>query len=320
MKKNTLYLSIILYFLISLFIFNFSYNYIKNEEKRLFNEKFNYNLKSHEKSFNSLIHDKKNATLAIAISAAKDLAIKEAIETNDNSKIDLISFSKKLKEETLFKNVWFQILDKKGRSFYRSWTDQNKDSLIFRPDVKSVLKNQKILASISVGRYDMTFKSMVPIFSEEKLIGIFEVITHFNSISKILEKDKVYSLILADKIYKDKLTHPFSKKFIDDYYIANLNAKEELITLVKEHNLEKILKINDYKLIKNNIITTSKIIELNNKVIGYVILTKHLSDIDRNDIDMFKQTYITYVIIFIILIGLLLLCLIIICIPIKLRN
>ncbi len=58
----------------------------------------------------------------------------------------------------------------------------------------------------------MTFKSMVPIFSEEKLIGIFEVITHFNSISKILEKDKVYSLILADKIYKDKLTHPFSKK------------------------------------------------------------------------------------------------------------
>ena len=149
----------------------------------------------------------------------------------------------------------------------------------------------------------MSFKSMVPILKDNELIGIFEVITHFNSISKILEKEKVDSLILAHKKYKDKIKYPLTKKFIDDYYIVNFNAKKYLIDLVEKESIEKILDVKNYKIINKNLLLTQQVIKFENETIGYVILTKNLNNIDVSSILATKKSSIKNLILFIILIG-----------------
>lgn len=300
-SKTLINLSI--YLIISLVIGVFSFNYIKQEEQILLSQKYSTIAQHMKTNIASLIEDKKNATLAFAISASKEEKIQTALLQNNPKIVDFRAYSQELREKTKFKNVWFQILTNEGKSFYRSWTNKKSDSLTFRPDVQKMLLLKKIQASISVGRYDMTFKTMIPIFSNKKFIGIFEIITHFNSISRIMEKGQIDSIMLADKRYKTKLAHPFTKKFIGEYYIANLNAKPEFIKLIKEYSVEKLLAVDDYIILNNKLLTTYEIIEIDNKPIGYVILSKDLKNINTKQIMAFKKTALSFLIFTIILLG-----------------
>ncbi|WP_421716276.1 ATP-binding protein [Arcobacter arenosus] len=291
------------FILVSVLIYMITDFYIQKEQDNKLLQKYYTSSEYIKKNLLTLISDKKNATLSIALSFIDNKEIINSILTKNKLNLDLNKYSLELRKYTKFKNVWFQILDKEGNSFYRSWSDHKSDSLKFRPDVKKILKTKKIQTSISVGRYDMSFKSMVPILKDNELIGIFEVITHFNSISKMLEKQKIDSLILADKKYKNKIKYPFTKKFMGDYYIANFNAKEYLIDLVKKESIEKILEIKDYKIINENYLVTQQVIEFENEIIGYIILTKNLKDIDVSSIVDAKKSSIKNLILFIILIG-----------------
>ena len=67
----------------------------------------------------------------MAMSIAKIKKIAEALLTKKNTHVDYKNFSSELRRTTRFKNVWFQIIDKNGNSFYRSWTDKTTDSLKF---------------------------------------------------------------------------------------------------------------------------------------------------------------------------------------------
>ncbi len=298
-----IFIKLLSFILVSLLIFTISNFYIQKEQNNKLLQKYYTSSEYIKKNLLTLISDKKNATLSIALSFIENKEIIDSILTGNSLNLDLNKYSLQLREYTKFKNVWFQILDKDGNSLYRSWTNHKKDSLKFRPDIRKILKTRKIQTSISVGRYDMSFKSMVPILKDNELIGIFEVITHFNSISKILEKEKVDSLILAHKKYKDKIKYPLTKKFIDDYYIVNFNAKKYLIDLVEKESIEKILDVKNYKIINKNLLLTQQVIKFENETIGYVILTKNLNNIDVSSILATKKSSIKNLILFIILIG-----------------
>jgi len=302
MKVKTLII-LFSFILVSLLIYLITDFYIQKEQNNKLTERYYTSSEYIKKNLLNLISDKKNATLSIALSFLENKEIINSILTKNSSNIDLNKYSLQLRKYTKFKNVWFQILDKDGNSFYRSWSDHKKDSLKFRPDVKKILKTKKIQTSISVGRYDMSFKSMVPILKDNELIGIFEVITHFNSISKMLEKQKIDSLILANEKYKNKIKYPFTKKFIGDCYIANFNAKDYLIDLVKNKGIEKILEIKNYRIINEKFLVTQQVIEFENEVIGYIILTKNLNDIDVSSILDAKKSSTKNLILSIILIG-----------------
>ncbi len=293
------------FILVSLLIYLITNFYIQKEQNNKLLQKYYTNSEYIKKNLLTLISDKKNATLSIALSFVENKEFINSILTKNSSNIDLNKYSLQLRKYTKFKNVWFQIIDREGNSFYRSWSDHRNDSVKFRPDVKKILETKKIQTSISVGRYDMSFKSMVPILINNELIGIFEVITHFNSISRMLEKQKIDTLILADKKYKDKITYPFTKNFMGDYYIANFNAKEYLIDLVKNEGIEKILNINDHKIINKKFLLTQQPIEFENEIVGYIILAKNLKDIDVSSILAAKKSSIRNLILFIILIGIL---------------
>ncbi|WP_375723108.1 ATP-binding protein [Arcobacter sp. KX21116] len=293
MNKKPLIIYILLFIIIIFTFVYISFNYLKSHEKELLNNKYTILSTQLNKNINFLIEDKKTATLSLAIATSKFENIKNSLITKDISNLDLSSFSKELGANTSFKNIWFMIIDKNGKSLYRSWTEHKNDTLIFRKGIKDLLKNPKITTTISVGRYDMTFHSIIPIYDQKEFLGIFEVITHFNSIAKDINKSNANSLILADKKYFNSLKYPFTNNFIDEYYISNLDAKDYLINLIKKIGIEKVLKTNNYLIIDNKFISTYKIKDFEKENIGYIVFSKNLEDIDMSDISKFKTNFIT---------------------------
>lgn len=192
------------------------------------------------KSIDSLIVEKQEATLAMAISLAQDSLFKEALRRGDNSLVDLDSISKSYSLNTAYKNVWIQLIDKDGVSFARSWSEESGDSLYdLRDDLRLILKDREVKSTISVGKFTISFKSMVPLFDNNgNFLGVIEIITHFNSIEKRLQSMGYESLVFVDKKFKTQLTESVTNFFMDEYYVANFERNHKLVESIKEKGVE----------------------------------------------------------------------------------
>ncbi|WP_321495518.1 cache domain-containing protein [uncultured Desulfobacter sp.] len=179
----------------------------------------------------TLIDEKKNATLGIALALAQTGSVQRALAVCDPLGLDLSQFSLLLRRETSFKNVWIQIVDKEGKSFYRSWTDAHGDDLRkIRTDVCRMASNPGATTAISVGKFDIAIKAMAPVYdSGGAFLGFLEIITHFNSIAENLKSEGFETVILVHKKYKNQIRFPFTDKFVGQYYVANKNAPQYLL-------------------------------------------------------------------------------------------
>ena len=304
MKKVKFNITIILFFLfVSVFVILVASQLLQDKVKLLKDEKYFSIAKEIKNQTKILIDEKSNATLTIGMSLALDKSIIEALKSGIPSSIKLKEFSSSLRKNSDFKNVWFQIIAKDGKSFYRSWIDKKGDSVLSaRVEVVKILKKPEIMSIVSVGKFDMTFKSMVPIYDNGELLGIFEVITHFNSISKNLKNKDINSVILVDKKYKKQLIKPFTKLFIEDYYIANLDADSIYINQIKQKGVKELLTYNTYyeDKVNNNLITIYKLPDINSNPMGYFVLFKKISDIDMSDVEIVIDKII-FLIVFVII-------------------
>lgn len=281
--------------------------FILKKEKELLQEKYNSVTINIKDKINSLILSKKNATLAITLTLAENENIKKPIlKTNEKNFYDLDILSKKLRDYTDFKNVWFQIINKEGISVYRSWTkDKNDEIKLYRLDLQKILEKPQIKNTISVGIYDITFKSIVPIYEDNNFIGILEGITHFNSITKDLrEIDNLEPIILVDKYFTKQLKeNSFSKIFFKDYYVPNIDVSKELLSYLEKEEIENFLKINSYLIKDGKIITNFQIYQDDVKLAN-ILVFKDLNLIDISEIIKFKQHAFLYLILFLILLCL----------------
>lgn len=307
-NKKNLIINIILILSISFCIVFIARYFILKKEQNLLNEKYITLTNNLKDKTNSLIQAKKNATLAIALTLAQNDKIKEFFISQDKDyRYDLNELSEKLRDSTDYKNVWFQVINKDGISLYRSWT-QNKNDKIknFRLDLQEMFLNPKIKSTISVGIYDITFKSIIPIYQENNFLGILEVITHFNSISKDIEKtDEVESIVLVDKKFTNQLKEKsFTKIFLKDFYVANLSVTKNLLDYLQEKDLDKLLEINSYKIEDNRVITSIPILQDNIKLAN-ILVFKDLSKIDTKEIEEFKKHAFLYLGFFLIFLFLL---------------
>ena len=125
-------------------------------------------------------------------------------------------------------------------------------------------------------------------YDNDEFLGIFEVITHFNSIAVKLRKKGIEPIILVDKKYKKQLIKPFTKLFIGDYYVANLNANRKYMNFIEQSTIEYFLTYKkDYHEhnITSNLITIYSLPDINSNPMGYFILFKpfgHLLRIGSN--------------------------------------
>ena len=223
----------------------------------------------------TLIDEKSDTTLAMAISLATSEIFQKALIEGDASIIDLAGISSDYRDNTVFKNIWLHIIDSEGRSFSRSWTDKVGDNLYdIREDVRIIFADKQIRTTISVGLFSVSFKSMVPIYNGDEFLGVFEVISHFNSIEKKLQSSGYESLMLVDKRFEQQLLRSITKTFIDGYYVANFEPNFSLVERVKKMGVESlVLGAQLYKRYNDShIVTTNTIFSAESEPIGYFVV------------------------------------------------
>jgi thiamine biosynthesis lipoprotein ApbE len=284
---------------------------IKNDKIKEYKED-NYILKVDEikKYLKTLIAEKKNSTLAIALSLANNSNIIEALKQNNPKLVNLHLISLNLRENTQFKNVWFQLISKDGISLQRSWSDKRGDNIANkRLDLQQILKEPKVLSTISVGKFDMTFKAIVPIYDKnKKFLGIFETITHFNSIAKKLAKTGTQVVIVVDKRYTNQITKPFTNTFIDGHYVANLNPPKEILNHLEQEGVKNHIK--EILLPGTNIIEEINYIPsyytlngIDDQPMGHFLLFHQLNSFDKSQIKTIKFSYNMYLFFTIIILA-----------------
>jgi PAS domain S-box-containing protein len=295
LKNNFNKLLILLYIVLVIGIISFVIQSVKNEiQEYKFQENSHLSQKIHAEVM-TLINEKKDSTLAMAISLASNDIFRTALKNDAYKDINLKEITDNYEKNTIFKNIWLQILDKDGKSFLRSWTNKRGDDLSFREDVKTILKDKQIKTTISVGIFSISFKSMVPIIENGELLGVFEIISHFNSIEKKLSERGYSSIVIVDKKFEKQLTNSITKTFIDGYYVANFIPDMKIIDVIKEIEIKNLLTNNksyfEYK--KNHILTSHPILNNEKEAIGYVLVLapNGISNFNINKIYLIQNLY-----------------------------
>ena len=257
--------------LVSIFIFiNYNYYQKKIEEKNI--EIYKTHTTKIKNIFRELVSQKQGKTSAITYILSQDKNVIEALLKNDKSTIDYTDTIKGIEQYDKYKNLWIQIIDKDGYSFYRSWTKKVGDSVSsIRDDVASMIKEPRAMNQVSTGRFDMTFKTILPLYHNKKFVGMIEAISHFNSIAQELKLMGIESIMLVDKSYKERFINPLTGLFIDDYYVVNENASQQLMNDIKDKGIEKFIYNKEYFIFNKYFIVTDQIRNINNKPMGYFI-------------------------------------------------
>ena len=301
--KRNVFIAVFSFLILTIFVLYGTYYYILDKQKILLDSTYNSTNTNILKLTEKFLDNKINTTLAIALSLVKDYELHKLMATQEYDKFNYSDISQQIKDNTKFKNIWIQIIDKNGNSIYRSWSDKKGDNLFFRKDLKKFIEDKKISTSISVGLYSMTIKARAPIIDEENnFLGALEIIGQFNSIANDLKENKIDSVIIADKKYNEIIQLPFSKMFIDDYYVVNENVNKELITYLQRNKIEKYLKINNYIIENNYLISKFDLYNNKNERLGYILNFVKLNDIDIRIVESFKiQTIMISAIVLIIM-------------------
>lgn len=281
-----------------------SYLYITTYTTHLQENLYEKNTQLMKTQLHALIEEKAEVISVIATSVALNPTVKNIILNNEIDK-SIVQYSHSFATNSSLKNIWIHVVDKNGISRYRSWTKKKGDSIrAIRLDVARILQHPKIYSGISVGQFDMTFKSMVPMFENKKFIGFVEVVAKFNSISKKMRNRGYESVFLVEDKYKDQLTHPFTKRFIDNHYIANIDVNETMLKLIKKIGIKKVEDIKDYTVYDNQLITNYRLNDVNGNYMASVILMKKVTALDQKSIIQSRNRLILIAfLIFIAIVG-----------------
>ncbi|MCT7910198.1 PAS domain S-box protein [Arcobacter lacus] len=300
----------ILYFCFTFFVLLLlSYKlYYVPEIKNLTNQIYLNKSVEIKEFFKEEVEKKKKRTFALTYLISQDKRIITALESKNNSSIT--SYKEIIEEmgsHNEFKNLWLQVIDKNGHSFYRSWTnDVGEDVTPIRIDVESMIKNPRTMEEISAGRIDISFKTMIPLYDNKKeFVGMVELISKFNSIAEILKEKNIEPIMIVNKDYSKNIIQPFSNLFIDEYYVANVNASKNLMEMIKKEGIQKFLDLKGYMIFNKYLITTYEIKDINSDDMGFFIFLFSEKNINKSVISEFKTAYLSKVIIFMIISGLL---------------
>jgi len=277
-----------------------SYLIISNRIDVLKNQKYFEVSKSMKNDLSVLIREKKEAVFLISFALSYSTNIQNAILENNTSSLALASFSKELAKQTSMKNLWFQVINTKGVSIYRSWTEKCGDDLsLVRLDLAKMIQRPRVIRSISIGKFDLTFKAMVPIYKDKKFIGIVETIAKVNSIAHKLKSQGVDAIFLVDKQYKKQLVNAYSGLFIEEYYVANKEAEPTLLDVIEKGDVEKLIHTKGYFIdeMTGRLISVYPIYDVMGNEMSYVFLSYPLAKVNFEEFVRYRDRFILFFII-----------------------
>ncbi|MEA3372625.1 MAG: bifunctional diguanylate cyclase/phosphodiesterase [Campylobacterota bacterium] len=203
----------------------------------------------HQKITKGLLQQQESTT-TIAIASTRSIVIKDdgkAIDIAESSQ-QLQAISVELARHSKLKKVWFQIYDANGESIYHSWNDQRGTTLLSsEKDLKVMLNRPQIIESITVGKYGLSFKTMMPVFEQKSFIGIVEVITFFDTMVETFTDSDEALVIVIDKRFQRDLAESASNYYIDGYNIVNPNVLPDgLLQSVEKIGIESLIDASAY--------------------------------------------------------------------------
>ncbi len=292
MKSFKIYLGFFAF--LFLFIF-FGWKYIEyiNAEKELKRvDAYKKEALVLQQKVSNMILVKQKATMAMAISIINNDRLAQDLQADkiqdDYYKI-LVS---KFREHTHYKNIWIHVIDKNFISRYRSWSKKRGDEISYeQKDVSNVFVTKRPVSSISVNKSDLMIKAIIPIIKDGDVIGLLELISHFNSIDKEILKEGVDSVVVLNKEYKDSLEYPFTNIFINGYYVANLDVNPKWVEYLKKRDVKDFFTPT-HLVEDGNLITSLELKSLDGKVLGHYVMFKDVEKILTPDIDVFVLKWI----------------------------
>lgn len=299
MKQYRLYIFISLFVLVGSFASWFYMDFLKSKRDNIVQEKHQVEAQHMRDQVSSLILLKQKSTVAMALSLANDKSLALDVKNRDIVKDYYKELIEKLTQETLYQNIWIQIFDKNINTIYRSWSPIIGDNLSsIRADLPKAAKDKKIVYSTSAGRFNLSLKALVPIFYKEEFVGIVEVISHFNSISKELKRSHIDSVVILSKEHRGQIDNPFTNLFIDNYYVANFDAPHELRERMQKESVESYIT-KDYKIIDDKIVSCYELRDVEENVIGHYVMFKKITSISNIDLDYFMFKWLTFGLVFV---------------------
>lgn len=229
------------------------------------------------------IQAKQEAISLLAITLGKKEELKTALQNQDYSGLSYESYVKDFTVHSRYKNVWIQVVNNAGVSVYRSWSTKTGDAVIKkRKDLQAFFENPKHTESISVGKYDLTFKSTVPVYANGDFLGVFEVLAKFNSIAEQLVENSIDTVILVSSDYTEQLTNPFTGRFLNDNYIANLDAKEQYLQFIIDNDLQSKKSESSYSVLplNNTFVSYKTFYDTDNHELASFYLFENLQDVN----------------------------------------
>lgn len=268
--------------------------YYYNSVEGLYTQKYRESSEGMKKEVQTLIAEKKEAMVLMGILLAENDHIKELLIKKDQKDLKLDEYSLRIKKSTALQNIWFHVVDNEGVSRYRSWTKQKGDSIVhIRKDAALMLQEPKISVAVSTGKFDMTFKSLVPIYDKGEFLGSVETIGRFNSIGLKLKNHGINTAVFIDKKYKKQLTNTATNLFYDEYFLSFHSNKSYLENILEE-GIERFTVIDDYFVDseKQQLYTLYKVLDVDSENMGYLIMSLGLEQINMTNITTAKKRII----------------------------
>lgn len=221
------------------------------------------------------IVDKQKAINAIAISLVFDSNLSTRVAKRQIPENYAKNLTADFGKYSNYKNIWLALYDKNNRLLYRSWSDLEEQELLTMEKILH-LKEKKIVDFIDVDSYDLCLNTIMQLRHEQMFVGTLLLKAHFNSIAKELQNHEIESVVLVDKIYKKRVQHPFTGLFLGDYYIANKDANPSVISFLKQHGIETLIK-KRINVIGDRLLYVYPLTNPFGKRVGYYIMVKDIS-------------------------------------------
>ena len=251
MKRNVnLYIGLFLLLGVLLLVAKLVYDFA---EQKLVNDSIIKHQTQMHQTINYLIQDQQSSSGTLALSLSENPIIHQLLKQTTEAphyRKKLSDIVARINHRKGLTNLWVQLIDIEGVSVYRSWTKNWGDSLLLvRPEIQEMIERPESKVLVSVGKFALSFKSMVPVFDESNhLLGMVEIITQFQPlINELQAEDGIESVLLVDKNFKHQLTRVDQTAFLNDYFISNDNASSEFLAWIKKQGVERLVQLNAYK-------------------------------------------------------------------------
>jgi diguanylate cyclase (GGDEF)-like protein len=99
----------------------------------------------------------------------------------------------------------------------------------------------------------------------------------------MLKEEGVQLVVLLEKQYKSVLKYPYTKHFIDDYYVANFDIDEDILPFLKRDIRQYLEK--EYVVEDGSLITVYTIYSPQNKPLAYAFMFKNLTELSYAKLD-----------------------------------